>query len=279
MEKLRTRDILIIFVIAKIVSLVIAIFILGSDGDTGSIRILAHTASLVVFSCLLLLVTKETLSALLSNTRVRGRKWGRTLTWMILAVPIGIMVRFGSEGIYLLTVNAYDHQIAIGEFNELIANSRNTIGPTLWLLIAAALVGAIDEEFIYRRIFLWHFIRSYGVVAGIVIASFIFGAVHLNPVTMLAGTCLTCIYLACGRLWVVVIAHASGNVFHPVMYSLISKVTWDTYFMASILASIVLCVVMARFVVVVKRKMPLYSDANTGTDWKVASSDSGSKTD
>lgn len=262
MTIIKTKDIIALFLITKILSVGIAFYIFGLDGNDNYIEMLAHGLSLVLLFGSLFLIAKRSGTALLSDSKVAGPKWGNLIVWMILCIPLGILVRFGCEGIYLTFVNTYDHQLALAEFNDLLAHYSSGNAYVVWILISVALIGSLDEEFAYRRILLWHFSEKYGVVVAILVTSLVFGAIHWNPVALLAAGCLACAYLASGRLWVAVIAHASGNLFHPLGHPLIAMMTWKTYFIASIVGSVVLCLLLGRFAAEIKRRAPMYSRRN-----------------
>lgn len=258
-KRIRTAQLIVSFIFAKLMSLVAAFALLGVRGDTEAIELMSHVLSVLLFFSLVLFLARCSVPALISGTRVPGPRWGSAVAWGILAIPLGFLVRFGIEGAYFVTVNVYSHPAAVSDLNDLATKHSGGYGTTVLALIAGTLVGAFDEEVIYRRILLWHFVASYGVVAGLLITSALFGIIHMNPVAAAAGVCLACIYMASGRLWVAVVVHAAGNLFHPLAHPLIAGARWEVFLMASALAAAVLAAVMACCALKIRQRVQAYS--------------------
>ena len=239
----------------------VAYYFIGIDGNSIHFSTLSHTISLVTFFGLLLLATKQSPPGFINATSLKSSARGNAALWLGHSIPLGFLIRFGSEGIVLIFMYFYSPGLALEEFESLTSRHGETLGGIGILVILMVIVGALDEEFIYRKVGLWHFCWRYGVCKGIVVVSLIFGAVHLNPVAALAAFCLGAAYIVSGRLWVAVIAHAAGNVFHPLFHPLVRTSDWNTYFLLSAISAFVLAAVIAFFLATVRsRRFTLYGN-------------------
>lgn len=138
------------------------------------------------------------------------------LMWLPLAVIAGVLFRNGAEGLYVSTAYIFSPEIALREIVDLRHYYIETNGPIFdFFLVGATLVGALEEEFVYRGIALWCLWDRFGRFAAIIITSVFFGLMHVNPIAILAGLLIAAIYIISGRLWVAIIAHATGNLWHP----------------------------------------------------------------
>ncbi|MGF1488512.1 MAG: lysostaphin resistance A-like protein [Prochloraceae cyanobacterium] len=85
-----------------------------------------------------------------------------------------------------------------------------------WLLLftITVIVAPITEEFIFRGAILHRWSTKWGIVAGILMSSFVFGLLHLNIFVItisIGGIIYALLYIKTGSLLVPIIAHALNN--------------------------------------------------------------------
>ncbi len=85
-----------------------------------------------------------------------------------------------------------------------------------WLLLftMTVIVAPITEEFIFRGAILHRWSTKWGIVAGILMSSFVFGLLHLNIFVItisIGGIIYALLYIKTGSLLVPIIAHALNN--------------------------------------------------------------------
>gem|GEM_PF-2045140 len=130
----------------------------------------------------------------------------------MLALPLGVFLRVGSEALYLLSAAAASPTLATEEFRTL-ATASTTL-PT-WSFWPATLVAALDEEFFYRVVLLGSLATRWHWSIALLASSAVFALPHASPVAFLGGLGLGLLYLQSRSLWVVFVAHAAANLLHP----------------------------------------------------------------
>lgn len=78
--------------------------------------------------------------------------------------------------------------------------------------ISFIVVAPVTEEFIFRGILLHRFATKWGITPAILISSFIFGCLHVNPIGLsIFGLVMALLYLKGRTLFVPMVAHAINN--------------------------------------------------------------------
>src|SRR5205085_9678359 len=88
-------------------------------------------------------------------------------------------------------------------------------------VLVMAVLPALGEELIFRGLIGRGLLARWGVVAGVLWTSVLFGLVHLNPAQAIAvipiGVILHFVYLTTGSFWAPVLLHFLNNAFAAVM--------------------------------------------------------------
>ncbi len=99
--------------------------------------------------------------------------------------------------------------------DEWINRLNDRIASGGWGLATTILIAPVCEEILFRGILQDSTVRKYGAWKGILLASFLFGVVHLIPQQIVAATCVGCvigyIYYRTGSLFAAVVLHAINN--------------------------------------------------------------------
>lgn len=220
--RIPTRDIVLAFILAKLVAVVAGALPGWKYPELGHVAVpFAHAIAALLFVLLVMQGGRQSLRAVIAATAI-GRRMpsGHPVGWLLLAMAAGVLMRLGTSGLVLGTLELLDADAATAQFADLLAAYQEPAFRVTLLLVAARLVGAAEEEITYRRILQSHFCRRYGLGSGVLLVAIAFGAMHLDPQAVVAGLCLTLMYLVSGRLWVPVIAHACNNLTYPAMVTL-----------------------------------------------------------
>mgnify|MGYP001032893663 CR=1 FL=1 len=98
---------------------------------------------------------------------------------------------------------------------ELLPAVPNVYGRGVWSLLTLVVMAPLFEEVIFRGVLLESARARYGVVAGWLISSLIFGVVHIYPAVMvnaiIMGLILGFVYIRTASLWPAIILHAFNN--------------------------------------------------------------------
>lgn len=93
-----------------------------------------------------------------------------------------------------------------------------------WAMMVVVVVAPIFEEFLFRGVVQTNLIRSYGVIAGIVIGALIYGGMHVVPQQMITGAgtglVLGSIYYLTGSFNTVIAIHFVNNGFTYLLFML-----------------------------------------------------------
>jgi membrane protease YdiL (CAAX protease family) len=240
-----TRQIVFAFLLSKVASIIAgSVLVAWHERFEAFIRVLTHVLSTVSFVLLAMLATGLSLPRLIQETRVRNAILSNHgfLTSLAVAIAIGLLMRFGYGGFVLGVLRVFDPGRADQELAELVVSQADPTSGLTGILIFGAVVGAVDEEIVYRRILQWHFCRRYGVLIGVLVTSAFFAVPHANPAVMISGICLSLLYLSTGMLWVPIVAHMTSNLSYPALASLHASFGPGVYEAASMVAALVLCV-------------------------------------
>ena len=252
--EVRNSEVLASFFFAKLAAIIFALYLFHRETNEVVALAASHLVSLGVFSVLLYLFAKKCITQYIRPVGARTGAFAEALAWVVAAVLLGLLIRFGVEGGYVYALNLYDHGAASAEFSSLIEKySDDQALPTV-VLSLAFLIGAIDEEIMYRGVLQGHFQSKYGIIVGIILANVIFGLAHFNALTILVGFALSIVYILSGRLWVAVLAHASGNIAYFLVSPQLRSMTWEGYLFASGVSAAILISLCVAAVVIVSRR-------------------------
>lgn len=204
------RDLAGAFVLAKLLAVIAGAIYSARGAPAGAPELLAHGMALLLFS-----------SALrLRNFQVPA-PWPpglnsplRPFAWWLLALPIGLLLRWGSEGLHLLATCAFDAGLAASEIQSLGSSAATLPTPIGWLGLS---VGAVEEEFVYRVMLLGWLAVHLGWPAALVIIGIAFGLIHANSVALAGSIGLGLLYLLSRSLAVTATAHLAANLAHPLL--------------------------------------------------------------
>jgi membrane protease YdiL (CAAX protease family) len=253
-----TRDLVFAFLLAKGAAVLIALWIGHDHEEYESLALVAASVvAVVVFMALLLQAGKCSLTHLLRTTRPARPSWtaSTTMIWILLAVAMGFLLRFGNGGLVLGAFEVIDPSSVSTEIADVLSSLVDPAYGLTWMLVLEMAMGSIQEELIYRQILQSQLCRRYGVAIGILTVSGIFCAMHYaNPTTLVAGGFFSLLYVYAGRLWVPIIAHSSANLTLPVLASLGIPATAHGLSLAMYVSAVVLCAVATILLVAICRR-------------------------
>ena len=217
------RDLLGLCLLAKLLELTVATTVVVQGGQEDEATWLAAGISLLIMAGSLRLRGWS-----LPSPGVQGRRAIPNARWLPLALPLGLLLRSGSEALYLLIAAAASPAQVVEDFNTL-ATVTMTRPP--WAFWPALLIGALEEEFFYRVVLLgWLATRWHWSIA-LLVSSAVFAVPHGNPVAFLGGLGLGLIYLQSRSLLAAFIAHVAANLVHPWLQwrgiAIDSDLTWQ----------------------------------------------------
>lgn len=207
-----TRDMVFAFILAKLVAAAAILILAGGPPEQQRLVIaFASTTSMIVFVLLVMLGGRQSLGGVVAGTATADKPAGGLLLWIAVAVLAGLAFRLGASGLVLGVLQTLDPaQIAV-EIDDLVSVRSDPALQLDMLAVALMLLGALDEEIVYRRILQTYFCRKFGLAAGICGVALVFGVIHGSAVAMLMGIWLGLLYHCSGRMWVAALAHAVTN--------------------------------------------------------------------
>ncbi len=258
-----TRDMVFAFFLAKGVSLLVVLFVQSrGQGDENLAFAAASVVAVAVFIALVLLTGKCTLSALLRITRPTRPSWPAhvTLVLILLAVPLGFLLRLGTGGLVLGTLQVFVPAMVAAETTDVLSALKDSAYGLTSMLVVATIAGAGQEELLYRQVLQSRLCSRYGLTAGILIISALFCTMHLgNPTTFTAGIFFSLLYAFTGRLCVPIVAHVSANLALPVLTTLQVAASAPGLALVMYVSAVILClVVVAMIIAISKRTVPAY---------------------
>lgn len=257
-----TRDLVLAFFLAKGAAVLVAVLVKSGGKDESLALTVASVVAILVFFTLLLLTARCSLSHLLRVTRPSLPPWPvhTTLACILLVIPLGFLLRFGTGGLVLGTFQIIDPAAVAIELADVLSALEDPAYGLTWMLVLEMAAGAIQEELVYRQVLQSRLCARYGMVTGILIVSVLFCVMHLaNPTTLLAGVFFGLLYVFTGRLWVPIAAHASANLALPILATPHITVTASGLASAMYASAVMLCLVLvAMFIAIRKRAIPPY---------------------
>jgi membrane protease YdiL (CAAX protease family) len=252
-----TRDLVFALLLAKGAAVLVALAVAFGRGEYENLALtVASLVAVGAFISLITLAGRCSLRQLLEATRPVRPVWGArsTVAWVLLAIIAGILLRFGNGGLVVGVFRVIDPARADAEvLDALSAFSDPKKNGVSWLFFANVVAGAVDEEFIYRRVLQWRFCESYGLTPGILIVSVIFCAMHLgSPTTIMAGVFFSLLYVFAGRLWVPIIAHATANLVLPALSSLRFTTNASSLSLLMYVSALLLCVALVTMFIAIR---------------------------
>jgi membrane protease YdiL (CAAX protease family) len=93
----------------------------------------------------------------------------------------------------------------------------NQLESPVWFFLVGAVIAPVVEEFFFRGFLFQGFRHKYGWLPALLLSSFIFGAAHLDPVSLIPTFILGCVlaymYHLSNSVWPGIIFHATINSF------------------------------------------------------------------
>lgn len=218
------RELLGLCLLAKLLELTVATTVMVQGGQEDEATWLAAGVCLLIMASSLRL-RGWSLPSLAPQRQPAIPHAGR---WLLLALPLGVLLRVGSEALYLLVAAAASPAQVAEDFN-ILATVATTRPP--WAFWPALLIGALEEEFFYRVVLLgWLATRWHWSIA-LLVSSAVFAVPHGNPVAFLGGLGLGLVYLQSRSLLAAFIAHVAANLVHPYLQwrgiAIDSELTWQ----------------------------------------------------
>lgn len=138
--------------------------------------------------------------------------------WLAGLVPLAIVFSIGAFLIlfYLLSLAApsFVEQLLRNISNTPSVESSNSFASNLLVSLAVCIVAPITEEFIFRGVILQRWATKWGISAGLLSSSLLFGFLHpQNPIGVsLLGIILGLLYIKTRSLIVPIAFHALNNI-------------------------------------------------------------------
>lgn len=191
------------FIVANLLSMAILAIFYGQDFsavDDPFVMFLLYTITFTLTAVLLTLLQK-TLKLDIPSLRPELRKLNLPL------IVLGIMALF-AFGIVLSPLLNLMPDSNLDALYDMMSGG-------VWAIITGVVAAPMLEEFLFRGILQRSFIAHSNPIAGIVLASLIFGAVHMIPQQVVSAFCsalvLGTIFFLTGSLTTVVIIHMLNN--------------------------------------------------------------------
>ena len=148
----------------------------------------------------------------------------RRINWKYLGFgpfPINVMgigCGFLLAGYAIILIhNAILYVFGIGTQGDQIFQIFNQLESPIWFFFVGAIIAPFVEEIFFRGFLFQGFRQKYGWLPAILLSSAIFGAAHLDPVslipTFILGCVLAYVYHRSNSLWPGIIFHAMINSF------------------------------------------------------------------
>jgi uncharacterized protein len=227
-SNLRTRYIFLDFILVTIaLSIVCTIFILANGLKVEVLsknKILEFAFNLLCITGLSLCIAKRLKTSGVQSQYLIGNIPLQKLPWMMIAIVFyGIeTLQRGLMQLTLFLVNLAAPTIAQ---SEIIRNRAGFIYETdslslkilfyVFIFISAVVIAPLAEEFLFRGIFLHRFSAKWGVGAGIIISSALFGICHGNIASISLGisfSFMALLYIKIPSLLVPISCHAMHNI-------------------------------------------------------------------
>ena len=239
--RISVREIVFAFILAKIVATVAGGLLSQHFPDSDRVLIsVASTTSMVLFVLLVMLGGRQQIRDVIAATSPNYRPAGSVLRWSIVAVLAGFAFRFGISGMGLGVQWFLAPDRIAADLQDLVTVLDNPARPINALAFLLAILDAANEEIVYRRILQTYFCRRFGLAAGVLGVAVVFGAIHGSVPATIMGLWMGLLYLYCGRLWVVVVAHAVTNLAIDLMATMQHPATAQLFFVLCFASALVM---------------------------------------
>ena len=135
-------------------------------------------------------------------------------TWNVMGMGCGLLV--GGYAIIIMH-NSILYVFDISPQGDQISKIFDQLDSAFWFFITGAVIAPIVEEIFFRGFLFQGFRQKYGWMPAIFLSSAIFGAAHLDPVslipTFVLGCVLAYIYHRSNSVWPGILFHAAINSF------------------------------------------------------------------
>lgn len=158
----------------------------------------------------------------------RGIHWRRLGfgAFALNVMGIGCGLLFGGYAI-ILVHNAVLYMLGVNTQGDRIFEIFNQLESPVWFFVVGAVIAPVVEEIFFRGFLFQGFRQKYGWLAAILLSSAIFGAAHLDPVslipTFILGCVLAYVYHRSNSLWPGIIFHALINSFSLCVVYMVSQ--------------------------------------------------------
>lgn len=194
------------------------------------------------------------------------RKCTILLCWIFLGLVVGLVLRMGISGGYLLFLNIFNHDLLLKETLDFNGAHGNGGSSYQFFMVLSVVIGAIREEVVYRYYIFRYFIHKYSVAFAVLISSLVFGVVHANPLAFFAGLSFALLYLATGRLVVAIAAHVSANLSVPFLSTMLPGMSRQDGNLTSIILLVIYLVVLSLMLVLISNSSGVKLSNDTGMD-------------
>ena len=158
----------------------------------------------------------------------RGIHWNHLgfgkFTLNVMGLGCGLL--FGAYAIILLH-NAILYAFGIDTQGDQIFEIFNQLESPIWFFFVGALIAPVVEEIFFRGFLFQGFRQKYGWLPAVLLSSAIFGAAHLDPVSLIPTFMLGCVlaymYHRSNSLWPGIIFHTLINSFSLLAVYFISQ--------------------------------------------------------
>jgi uncharacterized protein len=159
-------------------------------------------------------------SVYILGLRRKGLRWkdlglrGLSMGWLIVTLALSVVVIPLSGLISALILAILDQPLTNPQLDFLIPEGFNWIG-AIGMLVLGGIAVPFAEELIFRGVIYKWLRENWGLWPGILISSFLFGIVHVDPsvagAAFVLGIILALVYEYSRSLWSAVLIHAINN--------------------------------------------------------------------
>ncbi|HEY9614529.1 CPBP family intramembrane glutamic endopeptidase [Allocoleopsis sp.] len=215
--KLKVRYLFIVFFLLILLIGLIGGIIINYTGFNPKDPIIVYIYYCLIFGCFFLWLLRR-FRQLKINAKYMIGHFPIGYNWLLVAGLV-IAVLICSMGVALLSF--YFLSLVAPSFLDSLLKSisasklQNSSVPILFEIIKTIsfiVVAPVTEEFIFRGILLHRFATKWGITPAILVSSFIFGCLHVNPIGLsIFGIMMALLYLKSRTLFVPMAAHAMNN--------------------------------------------------------------------
>lgn len=154
------------------------------------------------------------LAFLIVNRERKRRTGSSTYDYRIPSLTIIPLIAFGTIVLLFGIVSPVSSLIPVPEvMKRALQGAMASAGPAT--LLSFVVLAPVLEELIFRGVILDGLLRRYSPAKAILVSSFLFGAVHLNPWQFVTGFVLGCffgwVYYRTGKVALCIIGHMTAN--------------------------------------------------------------------